>query len=128
MQGLKGKLNTLEITPTNHAVQRFQQRSISEWAIGQLVQFGDCIYKQGMRFYYMRIREIERFYTPEEGKELKDLVVLMTNDMIIITAYRNPNGVHAIKRKGKRLAKVPKYWIHNKYTTEFFQGHQKIAA
>jgi len=120
--------NAMEIITTYHADQRFQQRAISEWAIGQIVQFGECIHKQNMRFRYMTKKEIGRYYNPEQGKELKDLIVLMSPDSAVITAYRNPDAVHTIKCKGKRLAKEPKYKRRNKYIAESNRFRQMMAA
>jgi hypothetical protein len=124
----KPKNNAMEIITTYHADQRFQQRAISEWAISQIVQYGSCIHKQKMRFCYMTKKEIGRYYNPEQGSELKDLIVLMSADSAVITAYRNPDAVHTIKCKGKRLAKESKYKLRNKHLAESNRFRQTLAA
>ena len=118
----------MNIITTYHAEQRLQERSISEWAIEQVVQYGECIHKQKMRFCYMTKKEIGRFYNPEQGSELKDLIVLMGAESVVITAYRNPDAVHTIKCKGKRLAKESKYKQRNKYIAESNRFRPMIAA
>ncbi len=118
----------MEITTTYHAEQRIQQRAISEWAIAQVVQFGERIYKQKMRFCYMPKKEIGRYYNPDQAKELQDIIVLMSQDSAVITAYRNPDAVHTIKCKGKRLTKEPKYKLRNKYIAESSRYRQSTAA
>jgi hypothetical protein len=124
----RSKNNTMEITTTYHAEQRIQQRAISEWAIAQVVQFGERIYKQKMRFCYMPKKEIGRYYNPDQAKELQDIIVLMSQDSAVITAYRNPDAVHTIKCKGKRLTKEPKYKLRNKYIAESSRYRQSTAA
>lgn len=124
----KPKNNAMNIITTYHAEQRLQERSISEWAIEQVVQYGECIHKQKMRFCYMTKKEIGRYYNPEQGSELKDLIVLMGADSVVITAYRNPDAVHTIKCKGKRLAKESKYKLRNKYIAESNRFRQMMAA
>jgi hypothetical protein len=124
----KPKNNAMNILTTYHAEQRLQERSISEWAIEQLVQYGECIHKQKMRFCYMTKKEIGRYYNPEQGSELKDLIVLMSPDSVVITAYRNPDAVHTIKCKGKRLARDAKYKMRNKTIAESNRFRQMMAA
>ncbi len=124
----KPKNNAMEIITTYHAEQRFQQRAISEWAIAQIVQYGECIHKQKMRFCYLTKKEIGRYYNPNQAKELQDIIVLMGQDSAVITAYRNPDAVHTIKCKGKRLAKEPKYKLRNKYIAESNRHRQSMAA
>ena len=118
----------MNIITTYHAEQRLQERSISEWAIEQVVQYGECIHKQKMRFCYMTKKEIGRYYNPAQGSELKDLIVLMGADSVVITAYRNPDAVHTIKCKGKRLAKESKYKLRNKHLAESNRFRQMLAA
>ena len=124
----RSKNNTMEITTTYHAEQRMQQRAISEWAIAQVVQFGERIHKQKMRFCYLTKKEIGRYYNPDQAKELQDIIVLMGQDSAIITAYRNPDAVHTIKCKGKRLSKAPKYKMRNKTIAESNRYRQSMAA
>ncbi len=118
----------MEITTTCHAEQRIHQKAISEWAIAQVVQFGEHIYKQKMRICYMTKKEIGRYYNPDQAKELQDIIVLMSQDSEVITAYRNPDAVQTIKCKGKRLAKEPKYKLRNKYIAESNRYRQSMAA
>lgn len=98
---------------TTHAQNRCQQRAISAWDVDQVLNFGNAIYKQGMRFMFIPKKEIRTFYNPENQTSLEDLMILVAADGAIITAYRNTDAVKNVKRKSKRLCKEAKSKKHN---------------
>jgi hypothetical protein len=88
---------------SNHADKRFQQRGITDWAVAEVLKFGESIHKQGFVFKYMPKREIERYYLPNQAKALYNLVLLQSADEVIITGYKHPDAIRKIKLKSKRL-------------------------
>jgi hypothetical protein len=76
----------------------------------------------------MTKKEIGRYYTPVQAKELQDIIILMGQDSAVITDYRNPDAVHALNCKGKRLTKEPKYKMRNKTIAESNRYRQSMAA
>ncbi len=98
---------------TTHAQTRCQQRAISAWDVDQVLNFGNAIYKQGMRFMFIPKKEIRTFYQPENQSSLEDLMILVAADGAIITAYRNTAAVKNVKRKPKRLCRDSKSKTHN---------------
>ena len=98
---------------TTHAQTRCQQRAISAWDVDQVLNFGNAIYKQGMRFMFIPKKDIRTFYHPDRQSSLEDLMILVAGDGAIITAYRNNEAVKNVKRKSKRLCKEAKSKKHN---------------
>jgi hypothetical protein len=98
---------------TTHAQNRCQQRAISAWDVDQVLNFGNAIYKQGMRFMFIPKKDIRTFYHPDRQSSLEDLIILVAGDGAIITAYRNNDAVKKVKRKSKRLCKEAKSKTHN---------------
>ena len=98
---------------TTHAQNRCQQRAISTWDVDQVLNFGNVIYKQGMRFMFIPKKNIRTFYQPARQSSLEDLMILVGPDDAIITAYRNNDAVKNVKHKSKRLCKEAKSKSHN---------------
>ena len=98
---------------TTHAQNRCQQRAISAWDVDQVLNFGNAIYKQGMRFMFIPKKDIRTFYQPDRQSSLEDLMILVGPDGAIITAYRNNDAVKNVKHKSKRLCKEAKSKTHN---------------
>jgi hypothetical protein len=98
---------------TTHAQNRCQQRAISAWDVDQVLNFGNAIYKQGIRFMFIPKKDIRTFYQPDRQSSLEDLMILVGPDGAIITAYRNNDAVKNVKHKSKRLCKEPKSKTHN---------------
>jgi len=90
---------------TSHSEIRCQQRGIKNWAVEQILKHGERIYKQGRVFRFMKKKDIEKRYTPEQQKQLKNLMILVSDCNYVITAYRNDEAVSKVKRKSKRLGK-----------------------
>ena len=103
---------------TKHAQNRCQQRAISAWDVDQVLNFGNAIHKQGMRFMFIPKKDIRTFYQPDKQSSLEDLMILVAQDGAIITAYRNNDAVKNVKRKTKRLCKEAKSKNHNQRIAE----------
>ena len=100
------------MTTSQHAKCRLQQRAITPWALEQIMRHGEIIYKQGMKFIYMPKKLLKLFYTPNLQVEIQDVMILVSNDGTIITAYRNENAVKHVQKKSKRLSKY-RNWKNN---------------
>ena len=101
-----------DMTTSQHAKCRLQQRAITPWALEQIMKHGEIIYKQGMKFMYMPKKLLKLFYTPNLQVEIQDVMILVSNDGTIITAYRNENAVKHVQKKSKRLSKY-RNWKNN---------------
>ena len=82
-------------TFTGHAIQRVNQRSISQEEIDYTLAMGKFFYRQQLLFYV----------SPDDN-----LVVVTSNpdvsgDFIIITSYYRKNAMKYIKRKSKKRYK-----------------------
>ena len=97
--------NHFDMTTSQHAKCRLQQRAITPWALEQILRHGEIIYKQGMKFMFMPKKLIKLFYAPNLQVEIQDIMILVSNDGTIITAYRNENAVKHVQKKSKRLSK-----------------------
>jgi hypothetical protein len=102
----------IAMTTSQHAKCRLQQRAITPWALEQIMKHGEIIYKQGMKFMYMPKKLLKLFYTPNLQVEIQDVMILVSNDGTIITAYRNENAVKHVQKKSKRLSKY-RNWKNN---------------
>ena len=97
--------NSTEIYYCTHSIKRCQQRAVSNWAIEQAILHGEKIYKQGFTFFCLKRKIVIKNYEPQLHNQLFDLVVLISEDNTIITAYKDTDAIANIKRKPKRLAK-----------------------
>ena len=97
--------NSTEIYYCTHSIKRCQQRAVSNWAIEQAILRGEKIYKQGFTFFCLKRKIVIINYEPQLHNQLFDLVVLISEDNTIITAYKDIDAIANIKRKPKRLAK-----------------------
>jgi hypothetical protein len=97
--------NSTEIYYCTHSIKRCQQRAVSNWAIEQAILRGEKIYKQGFTFFCLKRKIVINNYEPQLHNQLCDLVVLISEDNTIITAYKDTDAIANIKRKPKRLAK-----------------------
>ncbi|EIM72428.1 hypothetical protein A3SI_19775 [Nitritalea halalkaliphila LW7] len=94
-----------QVRASLHAQVRKQQRGIRASDIQTVVDWGKCIYKQGIRFFYLPKSLIrERGLSCSDG--LSDLIVVLAGkDREMITCYKNPKALRRVKKKPKRCAK-----------------------
>jgi len=85
-----------------HAMERVAKRNLSKEAIDYALRHGQRIYCTGIVFYFLGKRDIlEDDRRNSEIMRLVGLTLLVSQDQELITAYRNPKGLRAIKRKRK---------------------------
>ena len=103
----------ISFTMTNHAMVRASQRGIKRSIIEQLLQYGEIIKKQGLRYYYTTQNTL-KFLDLELQDQLRNVVVILSADNYILTCYKNANALKSIKQKSKRLSKPNKHKARKK--------------
>jgi hypothetical protein len=88
---------------THHSRKRCQQRGITQQMIDDTIRYGNVIYKQGLRFYVMIERCLPSFYERRYNERLKNTVVVLSDDDVVLTVYKNANAHSNIKKKSKYL-------------------------
>jgi len=90
-----------------HGKARLSQRGIKEDAVLNVLQFGEIIHKQGLKFHYLP-KSKGKALGQKELEETRDLLVITNlNRTEVITCYKNPKAVHEVNKKSKRLSKKP---------------------
>jgi len=80
------------------------QRGITPEAIKTCIRYGEVIYKQSLKFFFITKKQMDQLPSKIRGK-VKDLIVVTNSETdCVITCYRNANAPHRIKKKPKRLA------------------------
>ena len=95
--------NSIIFMKSKHAIKRFQQRGITDWAILEVLKYGESIHKQGLVFRYIPKRDVERFYSPDQANDLNNVVLIQGQDDVLVTGYKNLDAIRKIKIKSKRL-------------------------
>jgi len=96
---------------SHHATQRASQRGVTRRIMRLMVEQGEIIRKQGLKYYYMTHNTL-RYFDLKTQDKLRNLVVLVKSKEvgnIVITCYKHENAIRNIKLKQKRLAKYPKW-------------------
>lgn len=96
-------INTQNIQITPHASKRAAQRGISESMITAAICYGECIYKQGLRYFICLEKNIRGIYPPASIGHYKNTVVILSFDNSIVTCYKNKDAFSHIRKKYKRL-------------------------
>ena len=95
----------LEIRFSLHGKARLSQRGIKEGAVLNVIQFGEIIHKQGLKFHYLP-KSKGKALGQKDLEETRDLLVITNQSRTeVITCYKNPKAVHEVKKKSKRLSK-----------------------
>jgi len=88
---------------SKHAKQRGAQSNLSEQDVDLVRRYGVLEHRTGVRFYFVRRREVERHRHAEPRlAKLHDIVMIVaSDDRMVITVYRNRNALKEIRRKSK---------------------------
>ncbi len=87
---------------SRHATQRGAQSNLSARDLELVRRYGVLEHRTGVRFYFVRRREAERYRSVEPRLPvLQGVVLVMSNDGVIITIYRNRRALRDIRRKTK---------------------------
>jgi len=94
-------MNTL--VSSQHFLRRVIQRHLSSQDIAFVLQHGQVLYRTGIQFCFLGQKDIpQRLRRDPHTSRLAGVTVLLAHDGTLITAYKNPTGLHKIKRKAKR--------------------------
>ncbi|MBI4946258.1 MAG: DUF4258 domain-containing protein [Bacteroidetes bacterium] len=88
---------------TSHARKRAAQRGISIDMIVAAINYGQLIYKQGLRYYICLEKNILGILPPSLIDHYKNTVIILSTENELITCYKNENALSKIKRKAKRV-------------------------
>ena len=88
---------------TGHARQRGAQSNLCVDDVDLVRRYGVLEHRTGVRFYFVGKREVERFRVvePRLDKLHGVVVVVSSDDRMVITVYRNRRALHVIRRKSK---------------------------
>lgn len=99
----------MSIKLSNHSKTRLSQRGIHEEAVLAVINHGEIIHKQGLKFHFIPKSKCKNWDSIDADR-VKDLMVITNLTRTeVITCYKNPRAVHEVKKKSKRLAK---YSVH----------------
>ena len=90
---------------THHSFLRAEQRGIGPFKITTALQYGECVYKQGLIYFILGENNIPETLNRQKDK-LKNTVVVVAGDSNeVVTCYRSSNPFKNIRIKSKRLSK-----------------------
>ena len=95
----------LSLFLSEHAYWRQTQRNISAIQTQMVVLYGRLVYAGDAMHYFFGQREVRQYWQAfgECHDELDGVVVVMSHDGVVVTAYRNKKALRAIKRRGGSL-------------------------
>lgn len=94
---------------TEHSYLRACQRGFTNNKIATVLQYGECVYKQGLVYFILGEKNIPELLSKQK-KQLKNTVVIVSGDSNqVITCYRCPNPFKHIKIKSEKLCKKYSY-------------------
>jgi hypothetical protein len=85
---------------STHARQRASQRGLNPQELHFVLTFGRRIFRTGIRFIFLGARDIPNGFQRAFG-HLTGATLLVSGDGIVLTVYKNPNGLRVIKKKSK---------------------------
>lgn len=96
---------TTSISLSRHGSERMEQRGIKPEMVSLVLRQGAIIRKQGLRFYFVPKSSVKD-WSKKEQEAVRDLIVITDkNGGQLVTCYRHPQAIKAIKRKTKWLCK-----------------------
>ena len=97
-QDEEGKLNRI----SEHARKRCAQRNLGAEKLDTVLSYAQEIHRTGVIFYFLGKQNIPKEMRRNDCySKLEGAVLLTSNDGELITAYRNRNAFHSIRRKAK---------------------------
>jgi len=106
---------------SSHCNSRVSQRGISAAAVTTVISYGEIIHKQGLKFHFLTKARCNKLDIPIEL--VRDLMVITNLDRTeVVTCYKNPNAIHEVKKKSKRLGRTPKYQKQNRQIIHEFKN------
>ena len=91
-----------EVQISRHAQHRGAQSNLRADDLDLVRRYGVLERRTGVRFYFVRKRDVERFGSVEPRlRRLHGIVMVLSNDNTVITVYRNRQALRDIRRKSK---------------------------
>lgn len=92
-----------QVQLTGHGRQRGAQSNLCVDDLDLVRRYGVLEHRTGVRFYFVRKREVERYRDDEPRLErlLGVVLVVSQDDRMVITVYRNQRALREIRRKSK---------------------------
>ena len=87
------------ITASAHCLLRLQERSIPDSYMDMVLCYGSRHFVPKARAYYMRWRDIPDWVPDGQAHKLHGLVVIVSEDGLALTTYRNPHFLHQVRRR-----------------------------
>jgi hypothetical protein len=99
---MKADSTSMSIALTSHVSARMSQRAISQEMIDCTMDFGEFFHRQGCVMYFLADRNKVIGVDAEVVRASRGLVVIASDDGVIITAYHNrKSGLKDLKKKDK---------------------------
>lgn len=88
---------------SRHAEHRRAQSNLSSDDVELVRRYGVLEHRTGVRFYFVGSREVERYHHVEPRlRKLRNIVMIVSSDdCMVITVYRNCKALKDIRRKSK---------------------------
>ena len=94
--------NAADAMLSKHAQRRSAQSNLCEQDVDLVCRYGVLERRTGVRFYFVRRREVDRYRAVEPRLDKLDgIVMVMSPDGVVITFYRNSKALRNIRRKHK---------------------------
>lgn len=91
-----------DATLSRHARRRGAQSNLCAHDVELVREYGVLERRTGVRFYFVRRREVARYRQVEPRlARLEGIVMVMSSDDTVITFYRNSKALRDIRRKHK---------------------------
>jgi len=89
-----------------HSLKRASQRGLSERKIENVLEYGECYFKQGLIYYVMGENNLPNNIAAQDRDLLKNTIVIVSSETnTVLTCYRSNNPFKNIRIKSKRLSK-----------------------
>ena len=93
----------METFCTEHAEKRRAQRNLTSEELDIILTYGQCYYRTGAVFYFLGRDDLPPdLQKNDRYAKLEGTTLITTLNGDIITAYRNRQAAHAIRKKSKR--------------------------
>jgi MoxR-like ATPase len=96
-------MKSAEIILLSHALKRADQRGISSEAISLAIEYGELIYKQGLKFYICLKKSLRGIVPPAMIDKVGNTVVVVNQLNEMVTCYKSDNAIAHIRKKDKTL-------------------------
>jgi hypothetical protein len=87
-----------------HFRTRQTQRSVSDYAIGLTLKYGDVFFQGTDRVYFLGRKRIPASIPPAQAELLDGTTVVLGMDNVLVTTYRNRDAHRSLRRRSNGCA------------------------